>query len=305
MDRFASITAFARVADSGGFSAAARSLGVSATTVSDQVQALENALGVRLLNRTTRRVNLTEIGREYYDRCSQILHELAEADEVARALQVMPRGQLRVFGQTGVGRFIAPVVADFLGRYSDVSVDLRTGDTMIDLVQEGFDLAIMPYVPPDTTLLRRRLAGWRYMLCCSPAYLQKHPIPRTPADLTDHNCLLYTYSVFGRDWPFIDAGGNRVLARVSGNIVTNSVEMMRTAVLAGLGWWLVPRYIVADLLTSGALVPVVLEYENPEQEIVALYPHRRHMTAKLRIFLDMLINRFSGEQRWLDTIGGQ
>src|SRR6266851_2832921 len=144
MDRLASIAAFLRVAENGGFSAAARSLNRSTTTVSDQVQALENALGVRLLNRTTRRVSLTEIGREYYERCSQILLELAEADATASALQATPRGRLRVYCHQGLTRFITPVATGFLQDYPDVALDLRTGDTMIDLVQEGFDLAIMP-----------------------------------------------------------------------------------------------------------------------------------------------------------------
>ena len=149
MDRLASITAFVRVAENGGFSAAARHLNVSTTTVSDQVQALENTLGVRLLNRTTRRVSLTEIGRDYYERCSQILQELAEADEAAGALQVTPRGRLRVYCHQGLARFIAPVATRFLAEYPEVSLDLRTGDAMIDLVQEGFDLAIMPVSPAD------------------------------------------------------------------------------------------------------------------------------------------------------------
>jgi DNA-binding transcriptional LysR family regulator len=301
MDRLASITAFVHVAETGGFTAAARRLNLSTTTISGQVQALEESLGVRLLNRTTRRVSLTEIAREYYERCNQILHELEEADEVAGALQVTPRGELRLFGQTGIGRFIAPVVTEFLARYPDVSVDLLTGDAMIDIVQEGFDLAIMPISPPDTTLVRRRLAGWHYTVCCSPGYLQKHAPPRAPADLANHNCLLYTYSVFGREWPFIDAAGKRLLTPVSGNIVTNSVDTMLTMVLAGLGLWLAPPFIVADLLASRALVRLMLDYRSPEQEIVALYPHRRHMTAKLRIFLDMLTNHFAKEQRWFDA----
>ncbi|HWX64622.1 LysR family transcriptional regulator, partial [Bradyrhizobium sp.] len=135
MDRLASITAFVRVAENGGFSAAARSLNRSTTTVSDQVQALENALGVRLLNRTTRRVSLTEVGRDYYERCSQILHELQEADEVASALQVTPRGRLRVYCHQGLSQFIALITTHFLGDYPEVSLDLRTGDAMIDLVQ--------------------------------------------------------------------------------------------------------------------------------------------------------------------------
>jgi DNA-binding transcriptional LysR family regulator len=137
MDRMASLTAFVRVVESGGFTAAARSLDLSPTMVGNHVQALENALGVRLLNRATRKISLTEIGREYYERCSQILHELDEADQIASALQLTPRGRLRVYCHTGIGRFVAPVVSDFLGKYPEASVDLRTGDLPIDLVQEG------------------------------------------------------------------------------------------------------------------------------------------------------------------------
>jgi DNA-binding transcriptional LysR family regulator len=200
MDRLASINAFVRVAENNGFSAAARSLGVSTTTVSDQVQALENDLGVRLLNRTTRRVNLTEVGREYYERCSQILHELAEADEVASALQVTPRGRLRVYCHQGLSRFIAQVTIRFLRDYPEVSLDIFTGDTMIDLVQEGFDIAIMPSSPPDSTLIRRTLSKWHHVLCGAPAYLEAHAKPRSPADLADHNCLRYAYSLLGTDF---------------------------------------------------------------------------------------------------------
>jgi DNA-binding transcriptional LysR family regulator len=199
MDRLASITAFVRVAENSGFSAAARTLGVSTTTISDQVQALENALGVRLLNRTTRRVSLTEIGREYYERCTQILQELSEADEIASALQVTPRGRLRVYCHQGLTRFIALVATGFLSDYPEVSLDLRSGDTMIDLVQEGFDLAIMPFAPPDSTLIKRSLAKWHYVLCGAPAYLETHQAPRSPADLADHNFLLYAYSIYGAE----------------------------------------------------------------------------------------------------------
>jgi DNA-binding transcriptional LysR family regulator len=300
MDRLASITAFLRVAENGGFSAAARSLSVSTTTVSDQVQALENALGVRLLNRTTRRVSLTEIGRDYYDRCSQILLELAEADETASALQVNPRGRLRVYCHQGLGRFIALVATRYLRDYPDVALDLRTGDTLIDLVREGFDLAIMPASPPDSTLIRRTLAKWHYLLCCAPSYLDAHAAPRTPADLSDHNFLLYAYSVFGSEFHFIDPAGNPVAGRVSGNLVTTSIVVMRTAAVAGLGLWLCPPYIVSDLLASGALVPLLTDYGRPEMEIVALYPHRRQLSAKIRLFLDMLVDRFTEEQRSLD-----
>jgi DNA-binding transcriptional LysR family regulator len=300
MDRLSSISAFVRVAETGGFSAAARTLKLSTTTVSDQVQALERTLGVRLLNRTTRRVSLTEIGRDYFERCSQILQELLEADEAAAALQVTPRGRLRVYCQQGLSRFVALVTTRFLSDYPAVSLDLRTGDTMIDLVQEGFDLAIMPASPPDSTLVRRTLATWHYILCCSPAYLESHPAPRRPADLVDHNCLLYTYSIFGSEYRFIDPDGTPVNVRVSGDLITTSITVMRMATLAGLGLWFCPPYIVADLLASGTLVPLLPNYGTPEMEIVALYPHRRQLSAKVRLFLDMLVRLFAEEQQHVD-----
>jgi DNA-binding transcriptional LysR family regulator len=304
MDRFASIAASVRVAESGGFTTAARRLDLSTTTVSDQVQALENALGVRLLNRTTRQVILTEIGREYYERCAQILHELEEANEAAGALQVTPRGQLRVYCQKGVGPFIAPVVTGFLSQYPEVSVDLRDGDAMIDLVQERFDLAIMPVSPPDSTLVRRTLAKWHPLLCCAPAYLEKHPEPRSPADLVGHNCLLYAYTPFRDRWPFLDTRGNTLMARVPATLVTTSITVLRAVAVAGLGLWLSAPFIVSDLLASKELVPLLRDYRLPEMEIVALYPHRRHLTAKVRAFLDMLVDQFSNAQRRLAPASG-
>jgi DNA-binding transcriptional LysR family regulator len=304
MDRMASLAAFVRVVESGGFTAAARRLHLSPTMVSNHVQALEDSLGVRLLNRTTRRVSLTEIGREYYERCSQILQELAEADEVASALQVNPRGRLSLYCQQGLDRFIAPVATRFLRDYPEVSLDLRT-DTLIDPVQEGFDLAIMPASPPDSTLIRRTLAKWHYLLCCAPAYFETHSAPRCPADLADHNCLLYAFSIFGTEFHFIDPAGNPVSARVAGRLVTTSIAAMRTAAAAGLGLWFCPPYIVSDLLASGALVPLLPDYRTPEMEIVALYPHRRQLSTKVRLFLDRLVEWFAEEQRWLDATPDQ
>lgn len=216
MDRLATITAFVRVAEAGGFTAAARRLNRSKATVSDQVQALENALGVRLLNRTTRQISLTEIGRQYYERCSQILNELDEADEMAGALQVVPRGGLRVYCHQGLARFVGPIVAEFLGRYREASVDLRMGDTMIDLVEEGFDVAISPFLLADSTLIRRRLAAVRLTLCGAPAYLERHAAPQRPADLARHNCLRYAYSPFGDEWHFLGAAGDTIAVRVTG-----------------------------------------------------------------------------------------
>jgi LysR substrate binding domain len=167
---------------------------------------------------------------------------------------------------------------------------------MVDLVQEGFDLAITP--PPDSTLVSRRLAAGRLVLCCAPAYLEKHPAPRCPADLAAYNCLRYAYLPFGDNWPFRDAGGNPVVARVSGNLVTTDRETLRAAAIAGIGLWLAPPYMIFDLLASGALVRLLPDHQAPELEIVAPYPHRRHMAAKVRAFIDMLVDEFANEQRW-------
>jgi DNA-binding transcriptional LysR family regulator len=303
MDRMASLTAFVRVVESGGFTAAARRLDLSITTISNHVQALEDSLGVRLLNRTTRRVNLTEIGREYYERCSQILQELAEADEITSASQVTPRGRLRLRCHQALDRFIAPVAARFSGAYPEVSLDFQIDD-VIDPVRGGeeFDLSIMPASPPDSTLVRRTLAKWRFVLCCAPAYLETHPTPRSPADLADHNCLIYAYAIFGNEFRFIDPAGNAMSMRVSGNLVTASISVMRAAATAGLGLWLCPAFLVAGMLASGELVPLLPNYGTEELEIVALYPHRRQLSTKVRLLLDMLVDHFAHEQRWLDAM---
>jgi DNA-binding transcriptional LysR family regulator len=302
MDRFASITAFVRVAESNGFSAAARRLKLSKATVSGQVQSLEDALGVRLLNRTTRRVSLTETGRGYYERCVQILHDLAEADETAGAQQATPRGQLRVYCQQTIAQFITPVVVDFLARYPEASVDLRTGHATVDLMEEAFDLAISSQPPSDTSLVRRRLATLSLILCAAPTYLEKHPVPQSPEDLAGHNCLRYPYAPLADGWHFRDAGGNPVVARISGTLISTSPDTMRAAAVAGIGLVMTAPFLVGDLLASGALVPLLPGYRTEEVEINALYPHRRHLSAKVRAFIDMLVERFADERRWLNLL---
>jgi DNA-binding transcriptional LysR family regulator len=302
MDRMASLTAFVRVVESGSFSAAARRLDLSPTMVSNHVQALENALGVRLLNRTTRRVSLTDIGREYYERCSQILAELDEADRAVSALQMKPRGQLRVHCHPAIVRFIAPIVTVYLRDNPEVSIDLRLGDPMIDLLEEGFDLAIRPYLPPDSSLMVRQLAGWRHVLCCSPAYLETRPAPRSPADLADHNCIRYAFYPFGDEWHFIDPAGKPVVVRVAGNLVTTSSLVSRTAGLVGSGLLLSAPFVVHEELAAGSLVRLLPDYQTPEFPIAAVYPHRRYLAAKVRVFIDALVGLFAGQQ-WLIANG--
>jgi DNA-binding transcriptional LysR family regulator len=257
---------------------------------------------VRLLNRTTRRVSLTDIGREYYERCSQILAELEEADRAVSALQVTPRGQLRVHCHPVIARFIAPVVAAYLRDNPETSIDLRLGDQMIDLLEEGFDLAIRTYLPPDSSLMVRRLAGWRHVLCCAPAYLECHPAPRSPADLAHHNCLRYAFYAFGDEWHFIDPAGKPVVVRVAGNLVTTSAVVLREAVLAGGGVLLAAPFVLHEELAAGSLVRLLPDYRTVEFSIAAVYPHRRFLAAKVRVFIDALVAAFAGQQ-WLSTDG--
>jgi DNA-binding transcriptional LysR family regulator len=299
MDRLASITAFLRVVENGGFTAAARHLNLSPTMVSNHVQELEDRLGARLLNRTTRKVSLTEIGRAYYERSVHILADLDEADRAAGALQAAPRVRLRVHCHPALGRFIAPVVTAYLSDNPEVSVDLRRGDQMIHLLEEEFDLAIRPYVPSDSSLMVRRLANWRHVLCCSRSYLETHPEPVSPADLSAHNCIRYAFYPFGDEWRFSNSEGGLLTVHVAGNLITSDSELVRQAVIAGLGVALIAPFNIHEGLRAGSVVPVLRNYPTQEFSIAAVYPHRRHLAAKVRVFIDALAVEFAGRD-WLN-----
>jgi DNA-binding transcriptional LysR family regulator len=190
-------------------------------------------------------------------------------------------------------------VVAYLRDYPEVSVDLRRGDQMIDLLEEGFDLAIRPYVPPDSSLMVRRLADWRHVLCCSPSYLETHPAPASPADLSAHNCIRFAFYPFGDEWRFTNPDGGPLAVRVTGNLVASDLELVRLAVTAGLGVALVAPFNIHDELRAGSVVPLLRNYRTPELSIAVLYPHRRHLAAKVRIFIDALAQAFAGRD-WLD-----
>jgi DNA-binding transcriptional LysR family regulator len=299
MDRLTTLTAFVQVVDNGGFSAAARRLSMSVTMVSNHIQSLEDRLGVRLLNRTTRKVSLTDVGKAYYDRCIQILNDLEEADQIANALQSTPKGRLTLYTSTHIVRFIAPVVNEYLARYPEMTVDLQIGERMIDLIDEGVDLAIRTLPPPDSSLIVRRLTTWRHILCCSPGYLDNHPAPQTPTDLAQHNCLRYSHYFYGDEWHFTAPNGKEVAQHISGNLVTNSAEALRIAALAGEGLFLAPGFVTAEDFEAGRLVSLMPDYKPVEFGIVAIYQHRQHLSAKLRSFIDLLAERIVTHRHWM------
>ena len=303
MDRFETMRVFVKIAAIGSFAGAAARLDMSPSMASQHVKALEESLGARLLNRTTRKVSLTEIGREYYERCTQILGELEEADRIASALQARPRGRLRVFCDTNIVRFIAPVVTRYLADFPETAIDLRSGDKMADLVEEGFDLAVRAVLPPDSSLIVRQLAVWRHTLCCAPCYLDRHPAPERLDDLRNHNCLRYAYYPFGDEWRFGDRDGKAATVRVSGNLVTSSAAMFRAALLSGAGIALAAPFVVEQELRAGTLVTLLPDYRPTEFAINAIYPHRRYLAATVRIFIDRAVARFLEHQFWVDTTG--
>jgi DNA-binding transcriptional LysR family regulator len=300
MDRFTSLTAFVRVVENGGFSAAARRLNMSTTMVSNHVQALEDRLGVRLLNRTTRKVSLTEIGKAYYDRSTQILADLAQADDIAGALQSTPRGTLRIHIATHMVTFVAPVIAQYLAAYSEVKVDLRMGEADVDLIEEGFDVALRMTPPADSSLIVRSLATWRHVLCCSHGYLEAHGRVRQLSELAAHNCVRHLNYPFGDEWRFLDRKGLPASVRVAGNFVTNSGEALRTVALQGGGVCLAAGFLVRDDLEAGRLVRLLPEYRPVELSMNAVYPHRHHLSAKVRTFIDMLVERSTEHQKLIN-----
>jgi DNA-binding transcriptional LysR family regulator len=299
MDRLTSLTAFVRVADSGGFSAAGRKLNMSTTMVSNHVQALEERLGARLLNRTTRKVSLTEVGKAYYDRATQILADLEQADDIAGALQSTPRGTLRIYAATHIVPFVAPVVVELLSAYPDVKVGLTMGERAIDIIDEGFDVAIRLTPPPDSSLIVRSLATWRHVLCCSHGYLEKHGRPQQLSDLAEHNCVRHVSYPYD-EWRFADRKGTPASVRVSGNLITNSGETLRRAALDGVGVSLAAGFIVHDDLEAGRLVRLLPEYRPVELSMNAVYPHRHHLSAKVRTFIDLLVQHSAEQQKLIN-----
>ncbi|MBY5313864.1 LysR family transcriptional regulator [Rhizobium leguminosarum] len=299
MDRLTSLMVFGRVVECGGFSAAARRLNMSVTMVGNHVQSLEDRLGVRLLNRTTRKVSLTETGKYYYERSSQILAELDEADRTAGALSTTPRGTLKVYTSSAIVRFLLPVVSEFMELYPSISLDFSVGERMVDMIEDGYDLVMRTVPPPDSSLVARKLTPWRHMLVCSPAYFESHPMPKTPAEVADHNCLQYAYYPYGDEWRFEDGEGNKESVKISGNVVSNSAEMLRFLTLTGRGIFLAPSFVVFDDIAEGRLVKIMPDYRPVEFNINAVYPNRSHLPTKVRLFIDLLAERFAEHRKWM------
>jgi DNA-binding transcriptional LysR family regulator len=241
-------------------------------------------------------------GRVYYERCVQVLSDLAEADAAVGAEQATPRGTLRLNAPMSFGTMhLAAAVADFSSQYPEVTVDMALNDRIVDLVEEGYDVAVRIGRLADSSLIARRLAPCRMVACAAPSYLARHGEPRVPSDLSSHNCLGYTYMASWDEWRFEDPGGPASV-RVSGSLNSNNGEALAAAARRGLGIIVQPTFIVGEDLKAGRLVRLLADRQLYEPAISAVYPHARHLSAKVRSFVDFLVTRFGDRPQWDDWL---
>lgn len=300
---FDGIEVFVRVARAGSFSAAARELDQTPSAVSKQIGRLEDRLGARLFDRTTRRVRLTEVGTAFFDRCARIVAEMDEAEQAVSQLHGAPRGLLKLNVPVAFGRLhVARSLPEYQSRHPEVRIDLTLNDRFVDLVEEGIDIAVRIGELTDSSLMARRLAPNRRIICGSPDYLARAGMPEGPEDLARHNCVVYTYRASRNDWHLVPAGetgrGGEQVVQVAGNLESNNAEALRTAVLAGAGLALLPLWLVGQDLRTGQLVQALPDYQAPDSAIYAVYPPGRHLSAKVRSFIDFLVERFGGKDAW-------
>lgn len=300
MDNWNDIAIFVRVVEAGSFTAAAEKLGLSQSAASKSVTRLEERLGTRLLNRSTRRLSLTETGSVLHARGLAALQEMQEAElEVAR-LQTEPRGVLRVSAPMSFGVLhLAPLLPEFLRLYPALTVDIQMDDRLVDLVEEGYDLAIRIQALADSTLVAKRLAPSRNVICAAPDYLARHGEPKTPQDLRDHHCLIYSYRANPFEWEFQGLNNEKINVSLAGPLHCNSGLVLREAALAGSGILLTPTFYVGDVIRNGRLRPILNGYtQPPEANVYAVYPERRHLSPKVRAFVDFLSQRFGDNPNW-------
>jgi len=301
MEGFGAIPVFVAVVEQGGFSPAARMLGISKSAVSKRINLLEHNLGIKLLHRTTRKLSLTEAGEHFFEHAVIANNAAKDAQDAVAQLQGEPQGRLRINTPMSFGRLhVSPLIPVFLKRYPKITIDMIMDDKVVDMVGGGFDIAIRSGKLPDSNLIARKLAPLKSVLCASPAYIENNGYPETLDDLKQHNCLLFSYSRDLKEWRFTRNGISESI-EVSGNYQVNNSEALRDAMLQGLGIGRLPTFVAGPDIKSGKLVPLFESYEMLQQSIYAVFLERQFMPAKVRAFLDFSIDYFGGEQPYWDT----
>ena len=310
MSNFGDLDIFVRVVGTGSMSAAGRELGLSPAVVSKRLRRLEDRLGSRLLQRTTRQISLTDAGQGFYERAVAILASIEEAETFVTKRSSEAQGTLKVTAPAMFGRMhIARHLGRFMASYEDLAVNIVLDDQQLDIVGEGFDLAVRIGELPDSSLVARKLADVRYLIVAAPAYVERHGMPRTPADLEDHSCVP---SDLRDPWKLVGPNGQKAQHRPSGPLHTNSSEVVRECVMAGTGIGLRPLWEVGEALSDGTLVRILPDWEGESDEAIhAVYPSRRFLPAKVRLFIDFLAQLYANPAwdaeviRERDQIGAQ
>jgi DNA-binding transcriptional LysR family regulator len=299
MDRFADMQMFVKVVESAGISAAADRLDVAKSAVSRRLSDLEARLGVQLFQRTTRRMNLTDSGRSFYERCLRILADLDEAELAVSQQHGGLSGKLRVALPLSFGLLhLVPIINAFATAHPEVEFDLDFNDRQIDLMQEGFDVAVRIATLSDSSLIARRISVVRHLVCASPDYLAKHGTPKTPQQLVNHACLGYSNLAAPDIWTYHDAKNIAERVKVPIKLMANNGDFLARAAIAGRGILLQPTFYMADAICRGELVPILRNYQWPELNAYAVYPPTRHLSTRVRAFVDYLVETLSGEPSW-------
>jgi DNA-binding transcriptional LysR family regulator len=289
MDLFGSMKMYMAVVEGGSFAAAANKLDISRAMVSKQIQKLEEHLGTRLMNRTTRRLSLTETGRAFYERSTQIISDVEEAEQIAGQMTRTPQGVLRVTIPLSYGQHrLAAIIGAYTQAYPQVQLDISLSDRKVDLVDEGFDLAIRIGAMPQSDLIARKIGGVHSIVCAAPAYLARHGAPQTPADLAQHACLGYTLTGSGAEWRMEGPQGPVTVA-IAGPIRADNGDIIRLAAQGGAGIIFQPHFIVGEDIDAGRLVRLLPEWQSAELGVYAVYPSRKHLSAKVRTFVDFMV----------------
>jgi DNA-binding transcriptional LysR family regulator len=294
MDRLSNIIAFVTVAETGSFAETARKLNIANSVVSKRIKDLEEFLGVRLIQRSTRSLRLTDVGYQYFDQTRRMIHELAETEENIRYRNENPVGELKVSAPVSFGtEFLGPALSSYLEKYPDVTIKLHLTDLMVDLRGEGYDVAIATGDIADTSVIAKKLAESRRVVVASPAYLKEHGRPERPQDLGAHNCMNYTHMLNGKHWPF-RVNGRRHLQLVGGRFMANNGMLLREAAVNGCGITMLPTFLVGTQVAAGDLELLLEDFEEEPLIIRAAYVQQRLLSARTRTFIDHLAKYFSG-----------
>jgi DNA-binding transcriptional LysR family regulator len=298
MDKVMSMRVFSAVTKQGSFSDAAKKLSISKAMASKHVQNLENSLGVRLFNRTTRKLNLTEVGHAYYDKVDIILADIDETEQAISQLNSVPKGKLKIMAQPSFGAFhLSRALSEYLKIYPEVKTEIELSNRMPDLVEDGIDLAFHVGELDDSMYVARKIASARRVVCASPYYLKQNGTPQSPDDLSKHNCLIYSPRINVEEWEFIDEG-KKIKLKTSGDIQCNDSDALRIAAIQGCGIAQLPTYVVGLDIQSGRLNALLEAYEPEKLPVYAIYNHRKYLSAKIQTFIDFIYDLYQPEPYW-------